>query len=52
VVFEVLALIGCAFMRDLIWDAIVINAFSTLVAFLAEVSKNSIASESAKSYKY
>lgn len=49
--FGAVLLIGCAFILDFICAAMVINAFSTFVAFFAEVSRNSIPSESANSYK-
>ena len=48
--FALLLATGCAFILDFICAAIVINAFSTFVAFFAEVSRNSIPSESANSY--
>ena len=43
--------VGWLFMRLLIWLAIIMKAFSTLEAFLAEVSRNSIPRVSANAYE-
>lgn len=45
-----LVLTGCDFILDLICADIAKNAFSTFVAFFAEVSINSIPKESANSF--
>jgi hypothetical protein len=41
---------GWDFIRDLIWEDITMNAFSTFVAFFAEVSTNSMPKELANSF--